>query len=130
MAEGQERSAPALVGDLLNQTTELMRKEIQLFRAEISEKASQVFTAVGLLAAGAVIALTALNVLAAALVAAIENLGLEGAWAALIVGLAFAILAYILAQKGINDLKAQNLAPDRTQRSLSKDAAMAKEKVS
>lgn len=130
MAEGQERSAPALVGDLLNQSTELVRKEIQLFRAEISEKASQVFTAVGLLAAAAVIALTALNVLAAALVGAIENLGLEGAWAALLVGLAFAILAYILAQKGINDLKAQNLTPDRTQRSLSKDAAMAKEKVS
>ena len=36
----------------------------------------------------------------------------------------------IIAQKGINDLKAQNLTPDRTQRSLSKDAALAKEKVS
>lgn len=129
MAE-HERSAPALVGDLLNQTSELFRKEIQLFRAEVGEKTSQVFMAVGLLAAAAVIALTALNVLAAALVAALDNLGLSGGWAALIVGVAFAILAYILAQKGINDLKAQNLTPDRTQRSLAKDAALAKEKVS
>jgi TRAP-type C4-dicarboxylate transport system permease small subunit len=130
MSEPHDRSAPALVGDLLSQTTELFRKELQLFRAEIGEKSTHVFTAIGLIAAAAVIALTALNVLAAALVAAIENLGIDGGWAALIVGLAFAILAYILAQKGVNDLKAQNLTPDRTQRSLQKDAALAKEKTS
>ena len=42
--------------------------------------------ALGSIAAGLVVALTALNVLAAALVVAIERAGIPGGWSALIVG--------------------------------------------
>lgn len=124
-----ERSAPALVGDLLTQTTDLFRKEIQLLRAEIGEKTNQATIAAGMILGAVVLALVALNVLAAALVAALSNI-MDAGWAALIVGGILAIIAYIMASKGINDLKATNLAPERTANAVSKDASMAKGRVS
>jgi hypothetical protein len=122
-----ERSAPALVGDLVEQVSELVRKEVQLLRAELNEKSTQVFMALGSIAAGLVVALTALNVLAAAIVVALERAGIPGGWSALIVGAVLAIVAFILVRGGMAALKASNLAPDRTARALSRDAAMARE---
>lgn len=130
MSQPEQKSAPSLLGDLARQLPELFRKEIQLLRAEIGEKANQAATAAGLIVAGVVIALTALNVLAAALVAGLENLGIAGGWAALIVGAAFAGIAFILVGKGANDLRASSLAPSKTAEALSRDAEMAKEKLS
>lgn len=124
-----ERSAPALVGDLLTQTTDLFRKEIQLLRAELGEKANQAAVAVGMLVGAVILALVALNVLAAALVAALSNI-MDAGWAALIVGGILAIIAWIMASKGMNDLKATNLAPERTANAVAKDASMAKGKAS
>lgn len=122
----ESRSALTLVTDLLRQIPDLFRKEIELFRTELSEKTSQAMTAVGLIAAGLVLALTGLIVLAFALVAAIEEAGLEAGWAALIVGGALAIIAFALVSKGKSDLKASNLAPKRTTHSLQKDADLAR----
>lgn len=130
MDETPNRSAASLLGDLAHQIPELFRKELQLFRAEIGEKTNQAFAAIGMIVGGLVIALTALNVLAAALVAALEEAGLAAGWAALIVGVGLAIVAYLLARKGADDLKATNLAPNKTARAVSKDAQMAKEKIS
>ncbi len=124
-----DRSTPALIGDLLTQTTDLFRKEVQLFRSEIGEKSHQIAIACGLIVAAVVVALVALNVLAAALVGALAN-AIGAAWAALVVGGALAIVAFVLVGKGVNDLKASNLAPDRTANAVSKDASMAKEKLS
>ena len=95
------------MGDLIESVTQLVRKEIQLFRAEMGEKATQAMVAAGSILAAGVIALTALNVLAAALVAALAKAGIPGAWSAVIVGGVLAIIAYVLARKGINDLKAE-----------------------
>lgn len=128
-ADLNDRSAPALIGDLIGHVTELFRKEMMLLRAELNEKGSQVLTAIGMIAGALVVALVALNVLAAALVAALAELGLEGGWAALIVGVVLGVIAWFLASSGMSSLKAANLAPKRTVNSLSKDAAMAKEKV-
>lgn len=129
MADDRERSAPALVGDVVSNVTELVRKEVQLLRAELNEKAEQVFGAVGSLVAAIVIALTALNVLAGALVAALTKAGLAAGWAALIVGGVLAIVAYVLARGGMKSLKASKLAPERTARSAARDAHMVKEKI-
>jgi hypothetical protein len=129
MAELNERSTPALMGDLVNHVTELVRKEITLFRAEMNDKATQVFVALGSIVAALVFVLTALNVLAAALVAALTNAGIPAAWSAVIVGGALAIVAAVLANRGIANLKAQNLAPERTARATMRDAEMVKEKM-
>lgn len=110
-----------LVGDLMTNATDLMRSEIKLFRAEISEKSTQAATALGMIVGGIVMVLVALIVLAFALVAALENAGLPAGWAAVVVGLVFAIIAYVLIDRGAANLKAANLSPDRTADSLSKD---------
>jgi hypothetical protein len=129
MDDAGERSAPALVGDLIGHVSELFRKELQLLRVELSEKSTQAVVALGSIAAGLVVALTALNVLAAALVVALERAGIPAGWSALIVGGGFAIVAFIVVRGGLAALKASSLAPDRTARALSRDAAMAKEQL-
>ena len=123
------RSTTTLLSDLVNQVSELFRKEIQLFRAEIHEKTTQAFAALGMIVGGLILVVTAINVLTAALVAGLVELGLGEGWAALIVGIAAAIIAYGLVNSGVQSLKASSLAPERTQRQLAKDAKVAKESV-
>jgi len=129
MADAQERSTPALMADLLDQVTQLVRKEVQLFRAEMSDKATQAMVAAGSIVAAAVVAITALNVLAAALVVALTKAGIPEAWSAVIVGVVFALVAFLMAKKGIDNLKAGNLAPERTTRAAARDVSMVKEKI-
>ena len=129
MPELQERSTPTLVGDLVTNVTELVRKEIQLFRAEMGEKSTQAVMALGSIVAAVVLAVTALNVLAGALVVALTNAGIPATWSALIVGGVFAAVAFVLANRGISNLKAQSLAPERTARAAMRDANLVKEKM-
>ena len=81
------------------------------------------------IAGGAILALAALIVLLQALVIGIAEAGVPPGWASLIVGVVVAIIAYVLIHKGTSDLKASNLAPDRTMSSLKRDAQVVKEQV-
>ncbi len=122
-----ERSPADLLSDAASRISSLMRKEVDLARAEIDENLKRAIAAAGLLVAAIVFALTALHVLAAALVAAIVELGLEPGWASLIVGLGFALLAFVLAMGGLRGLSASSLAPTRTAESIQADVQMIKE---
>lgn len=124
-----DRSLKDLLADLSNSITTLFRREIQLARAETSEKVTQVAVAIGSIAGGAILALAALIVLLQALVLALAAAGVPASWASLIVGVVVAIVAYVLIHKGTSDLKAGNLAPNRTVDSLKRDAQVAKEQV-
>jgi drug/metabolite transporter (DMT)-like permease len=127
MQQTDDRSLKELFGDLTQSVTTLFRKEIELARAETSEKVSQAGVAAGAIAAGGILALAALIVLLVALAAALTELGLAPALSALIVGGVVAIIAFALIYKGMNDLKASNLAPTRTVEALRRDAHMVKE---
>jgi Putative Actinobacterial Holin-X, holin superfamily III len=129
MMQTEDRSLKDLLGDLSGNITTLFRKEIQLARAETSEKISQVGYAIGSIAGGAILALAALIVLLQALVIGITEAGVPAGWAALIVGVVVAAIAYGLIHKGTNDLKAGNLAPTRTMDSIKRDAHVAKEQM-
>ena len=129
MQHTEDSSLKELFGDLTNSVSTLFRKEIELTRAETSEKVSQAASAAGSIAGGAILALAALIVLLQALVLALTELGLAPALSALIVGGVVAIIAFALIYKGINDLKASNLAPTRTVDSLRQDARMVKEQA-
>jgi uncharacterized membrane protein YqjE len=121
------KSAGNLLSDAIAHMSSLVRKEVDLARAEMSENATRAAVAVGLLAGALVIALTALNVLAAALVAALAEAGIDAGWAALIVGLVLAAIALALALKARNDLKLSSIAPSRTARNVQRDAQALKE---
>ena len=129
MQQTDDRSFKELFGDLTNSVSTLFRKEIELVRAEASEKVGQAAFAVGSIAGGAVLALAALIILLQALVIALTELGLAPALSALIVGGVVAIIAFILIYKGMNDLKGSSLAPTRTVDSLRRDAHMIKEQA-
>ena len=125
----EDRSTPALMGDLIESVSQLVRKEIQLFRAEMGEKATKATVAAGSILVAAVLAITALNVFAAAVVAALTKAGISATWSAVIVGGVLAIIAFLMASRGINNLKAGSLAPERTVRAATRDASMVKEKI-
>lgn len=127
MQHNPQKSTSSLVSDALSQVSTLVRKEIDLAKAEVKSRVSSMGTAIGLIAAGAIVALVALNVLAAALVAALTEAGLDGGWAALIVGVGLALIAFFSATKGVNDLKNTNLTPRRTVRNVKRDTEVLKE---
>jgi hypothetical protein len=129
MMHTDDRSLKDLLADLTESITTLFRQEIQLARAETSEKITQVGVAIGAIAGGAILALAALIVLLQALVIGITEAGVPAGWASLIVGVVVAVIAYVLIHKGTNDLKASSLAPDRTMSSLKRDAQVVKEQV-
>ena len=122
----QLRDTGSLVGDALQQVIALIRGELNLLRAEMDHNVRKAVAAVGMIVAGLVIILVALNVLAAALVEAIAELGLEAGWAALIVGVVLAIIAAILVSKGSKNLKLTSLAPTRTTKNVERDGEAVK----
>jgi uncharacterized integral membrane protein len=124
------RSVPELLSDLVSQATTLFRKEGELIRAELSEKLGQILAAAGALAAGGILLLVALIVLALALVHAVSQIGDMGVgWASLIVGLVLAVVGGLLLMKGKNSLDASNLTPRRTLHQVKRDADLVKEQV-
>ena len=125
----ETRSTPALIGDLIGHATELFRKEIMLFRAEMNEKTNQVSRAGVMLAGALVLGIVGLIFLAGTLVLALIAAGLSPVWAALIVGLGISVVALSMAISGKNKLSTSSLAPNRTVDALSKDARLAKEKT-
>ena len=56
-----------------------------------------------------------------------SNAGIAAGWSAVIVGVLLAIVAYVMVQKGTNDLKLSSLAPTRTAKNVKRDAATMKE---
>jgi Putative Actinobacterial Holin-X, holin superfamily III len=129
MMQTEDRSLKDLFADLSNSITTLFRKEIQLARAETSEKVTQIGVALGSIAGGAILAMAALIVLLQAVVIGLTEAGIPAGWASLIVGVIVAVIAYALIHKGTSDLKASNLAPSRTVDSLKRDAQIAKEQA-
>lgn len=134
---GEQRSLPDLLRDLSADVTMLFRKEVQLAKTEAGEKARQMLSGAELVLAGGVLALGALGVLLAAAVsilgALFVNMGmaqLTAGWlAALIVGGVVGTLAWVLIARGLRQMQAQELALERTARSLARDADVIKERV-
>ncbi len=114
---------------LIDQMSMLFRKEVELAKAEASEKVSQITSGMVKLVAGAVLMIPALVILLTAAVAWIEVWGLEPRWGFLIVGVIAALIGYGLIQSGINATKTTNLNPRRTTTQLRRDAEVAKEQV-
>lgn len=113
---------------LFSDFTLLVRQEFDLARAEVGEKLEQAQTGVAAIAAGLLIAFTALLVLVQALVVALSEF-MPPAIASLLVGVILAVTAFVCVRKGRQNLSAENLAPQRTLNSLRHDAETIKETV-
>lgn len=124
----QERSLMELFTALTQNTSELVRQEVALAKAEASEKISQAGSAVASLAVGGLLAFAGLLILLQALVVGLAEF-MEGWLASLIVGGLVALIGIGLLQAGRSALKAQNLSPRRTTESLRRDKDMVKEQM-
>jgi Na+/proline symporter len=122
-----DKSAGAILNDALTRVSGLVRGEFDLARAELNENLHSAGVAIGMIVGAAVVALTALNVLTAAVVAALTELGIPGGWSALIVGVVLAVIAFLMLKKGQSDLKLTSLAPTRTAANVKRDAQTVKD---
>lgn len=124
------KSVPDLLGDLVHQTSTLVRKELQLARAELGEKVSVVGGAATSLGAGVGLLLGALFALTYALIALlVELFGLSETVSAFIVAALFGLVGFLVLRGGLAKLQSFNLTPDRTVAQLSRDAQVVKEQV-
>ena len=123
------RSLGELIADLPRHLSALIRKEFDLLRAEMSEKAAQLRASAIALGVSAVVALVALNMLAGALVAALVAWGVPPGWAALIVGGVLLLIALVLLRSGLAGLRAGSLVPERSIDAARKSAAALKEDI-
>lgn len=127
MSNEPNKSAGSLLNDALTHVSSLVRSEVDLARAEVNENLKTAAVAIGLIVGALVVALTALNVLTAAVVAGLTEIGIDAGWSAFIVGVALAIIAYVMVNKGTNELKLSSLAPTRTVKNVKRDAEAVKE---
>jgi hypothetical protein len=115
------RAISHLFGDALSQFSKLFQNEVDLAKAELGEKVQQIGSAVGLLAAGAVLVIPAIVMALFALSAALIASGWSQPTSYLVSAVVAAVLAGILFAVGMNRLDARRLAPRETLRQLEKD---------
>ncbi|HEX6217164.1 MAG TPA: phage holin family protein [Vicinamibacterales bacterium] len=113
-----DRSLGELFSDLSQQTAELIRQEMRLAKAELSEKAADVGRHAMMIGAGVAFALAAVIALAGALTLLLVEVGLVAWLAALVAAAVMGGVAFVLAQSGISALKQKSIAPVETLHSL------------
>lgn len=118
---------PGLLVDSFRQFTRLMQDEVALAKAELKRNASRAGAGIAMIGVAALLALTALNVLAGAIVGYLAAAGLTPGTAALIVGGVLLIVALILVLVGKSRLSADALAPTRTAHNIRSDIETLKE---
>jgi hypothetical protein len=126
----QERSIGELFGQLSQDMTMLVRQEVQLARAEMSEKLSRLTANLVSVIAGGFVAYVGALALVAALILGLNNLASISPWvSALIVGAVLAIAGYAMLRRGLGELKRVDLAPRRTVENIKDDVQAIKDDV-
>jgi VIT1/CCC1 family predicted Fe2+/Mn2+ transporter len=127
----EQRSIGELFGQLTQDLNLLIRQEIALARAEVTQKVNRAKQdAVSLLAGGFVAYLGALTLVAALVLILDQVIGLATWLAALLVGAALAVVGYVMLQRGLRDLRQIDPTPRRTVETLKDDVQWAKEQRS
>jgi uncharacterized membrane protein YqjE len=132
MAEGstqtdpRERPIPELLKELSTQTSTLVRQELELAKAEMTEKGKQAGIGAGMFGGAGVFGLLALGALTACVIAALAT-AMDVWLAALIVAVVWAAVAGVLALAGRNKTReAAPAAPEQAIESTKEDVQWAK----
>ena len=128
-AGGDDRSLGELFSELTRETTTLVRQEVELAKAEMTQKASSVGKDIGYLVAGGAVAYAGFLALLAAVILGLGQLGVTWWLSALIVGAVVAAIGGFLVMSGMKNLKQEDMAPRATLDTLKEDAQWAKEQT-
>ena len=124
-----ERSLGDLFSDLSRETTTLVRQEVQLAKAELTQSATEAARGIGMLVAGGAVAYAGLLFLLLAIVFGLIDAGWDPWVSALVVGLVVVAIGAVLVLRARESLKPANLAPQKTVETLKEDAEWAKEQI-
>jgi uncharacterized membrane protein YqjE len=124
--ELRSQSTGDLVKQLSEQTTTLVRKEIELAKAELAEKGKVAGQGAGMFGGAAVVGLLAAGTLTALILALLDK-AMEFWVAALIVTIVYCAIAAVLAMTGRDRVK-QGMppAPEQTVETVKEDVQWAK----
>jgi uncharacterized membrane protein YqjE len=123
--EPSVQTTPQLVRSIASDTGTLVRKEIELAKAELSQQGKIAGKGVGLLVGGAIFGLLALIALTAMLIAVLDT-AMDTWLAALIVTVLWAIVAAVLAKAGQSALKRLTPPAPQTVETVKEDIQWAK----
>lgn len=124
--ELRSHSTGELVKQLSEQTTTLVRKELELAKAELSEKGKVAGQGAGMFGGAAVVGLLAAGALTTMLIALLDK-GMDLWVAALIVTVIYGAIAAVLAMSGRDRVKqATPPAPEQTVETVKEDVQWAK----
>lgn len=120
-------SISRLLGDAVEQLSQLIQTEIRLARAELADKATSAGIGAGLLFGGLLLIVPALVLFLIALALFLVQQGISPVTAHFLAGLVGAAIGGVLIAVGLQRLKPSSLTPDTTIRQVKKDIAAAKE---
>ena len=128
MQSRDNRSLGELFSELAQETSTLVRQEVNLAKTEMSDKASRAGKHVGVLAAGGAVAYAGLLAVLAGIIALLNNV--MPLWAsALLVGVVVAVVGYLLVRRGLDALKREDFTPRETIETLKEDQQWAKDQT-
>jgi uncharacterized membrane protein YqjE len=124
-----EESVAELTRRLSDETTRLVRAEVELAKAELAAKGKQVGVGAGMFGGAGLVGLYALGALTAAVILALTT-AVAGWLAALIVAAVYAAVAGVLALRGKSQVQsATPPVPERAVESVKEDVEWTKQSV-
>jgi Flp pilus assembly protein TadB len=125
----RDRSLGELLSQLSEQTTRLVHQELDLAKAELTQKGRQAGQGAGMFGGAGALGLAALGALTACFILALSEL--VPAWlAALIVAVVYGIVAFVLVRQGQARIKrATPPVPTQTIETVKEDVEWAKTQV-
>ena len=121
--------APDLLADLVATLGRILRGELALARAEITQGARAALRGLVMIVGAVILAVTAIPLFARAGVAGLVDAGLRPWQAELVLGGALVAIAVALCLAGLRRLRAETLMPQRAFAGLRRDVETLKPKV-
>jgi hypothetical protein len=132
----EDRSLGQILRELRDESSALLHKEVDLAKAEMSEKASRVGSNLGAMAVGGGVAFAGALALLAAVVNGLTSLlskvmspGVAVWLAPLLVGIVLAFIGYGMIKKAVAALKQERIAPTQTTESLKENKEWLKSRI-
>ncbi|QFU17392.1 phage holin family protein [Microvirga thermotolerans] len=129
MPDRDHQTIQGLVVEAIRESSDLAQKEFALFRTELAGNIRTLFVGLAMVVVAAIFAIAALMLFTESLVKWLATVVDSEALAALIVGGVLAIVAIGLGLYGRHAMSLTALTPQRTVRSIKRDAEVLSERV-